>query len=132
MMGGRLSGIGVRYPRRRGEHALVGRRMPDVVCADGRLYELLRDGRFVLLTRGAAAAERPGVRVAAHTDPRLPAAVLVRPDGYVAWASDTGVDPADAWPKLTFGPESASSRRQNVDLGARSVDTAHRCATNPD
>ena len=132
MMGGRLSGIGVRYPRRRGEHALVGRRMPDVVCADGRLYELLRDGRFVLLTRAAAALDRPGVRVAAHTDPRLPANVLVRPDGYVAWAGDAGDDPSAAWPKLTFGPQSASSRRQNVDLGARSAATAQRCATNPE
>jgi hypothetical protein len=29
-----------------------------------------------------------------HGDPKLPAAVLVRPDGYVAWASDATPDAA--------------------------------------
>ena len=95
---GRLTGVGIRYPRpSRSDHAWVGRRMPDVDCAGGRLYELLRDGRFVLVTDAASApadrsaGQSTGVVVAVRRggdDRRLPAAVLVRPDGYVAWAAD--------------------------------------------
>jgi hypothetical protein len=36
----------------------------------------------------------PGVVAGVHDDPKLPAAVLARPDGYVAWASDTIPDAA--------------------------------------
>jgi 2-polyprenyl-6-methoxyphenol hydroxylase-like FAD-dependent oxidoreductase len=88
-----LSGIGISYGARPGSHPLAGRRMPDVPLAAGRgrLYELLRSGRFVLLT----ADEQPDgtgpwagrVEVAARTRPR-PRLILVRPDGYVAWATD--------------------------------------------
>jgi hypothetical protein len=67
--------------------------MPDLPCDGGRLYELLRGGRFLLVDttgrlRGAepwADRVRP-VRAAAA--PGVPAVVLVRPDGYVAWAGD--------------------------------------------
>lgn len=93
---GRLTGIGIAYPRRsRHDHPWTGRRMVDVSCADGRLYELLRTGRFVLVTpRDGGPADRPvdaagtdRVRTSGSDDPRMPApAVLVRPDGYVAWA----------------------------------------------
>ncbi|OBI87253.1 FAD-dependent oxidoreductase [Mycobacterium asiaticum] len=85
----RLSGIGITYPRSsRADHPLVGRRMPDVNCDGGRLYEQLRSGRFVLLTSGPVGdiGDRPGVQYETHCDTSLPAAVLVRPDGYVAWA----------------------------------------------
>jgi hypothetical protein len=90
-----------------------------VTLADGRqarLPELFRDGAFVLLDRvaaepageaaGEAAAEASAAaagaaaaagRLAAvryrSATVRLPASVLVRPDGYVAWASDEP-DPA--------------------------------------
>jgi 2-polyprenyl-6-methoxyphenol hydroxylase-like FAD-dependent oxidoreductase len=94
IMGGLLSGIGIRYSRPRGAHRLVGRRMPDVDCGRQRLFELLRTGRFVLLTNAAGDVELPGVACAVHGDPSLPAAILVRPDGYVAWASDTVPDEA--------------------------------------
>jgi len=97
-IGGLLSGIGIRYSRPRGTHRLVGRRMPDVDCGRQRLFELLRTGRFVLLASAATDAsvdvELPGVACAVHGDPSLPAAILVRPDGYVAWASDTVPDDA--------------------------------------
>ena len=46
----RLSGIGITYARPRGAHRLVGTRMPDVDCGRQRLFELLRTGRFVLIT----------------------------------------------------------------------------------
>jgi 2-polyprenyl-6-methoxyphenol hydroxylase-like FAD-dependent oxidoreductase len=88
-IGGLLSGIGIRYSRPRGAHRLVGRRMPDVDCGSQRLFELLRTGRFVLVTNAAIDIELPGVACGVHGDPSLPAAILIRPDGYVAWASDT-------------------------------------------
>ncbi|MDT5012579.1 MAG: hypothetical protein QOH57_4196 [Mycobacterium sp.] len=86
MMQGRLSGIGIGYPRPRGADPLTGRRMPDLDCSGTRLYELMRDGRFVLLTRAGLDLGRDDVTVAVHADSELSPAVLVRPDGYVAWA----------------------------------------------
>ncbi|MDT5266057.1 MAG: hypothetical protein QOI90_2683, partial [Mycobacterium sp.] len=70
------------------------------------LFELLRTGRFVLHTNAAGDVELPGVACAVHGDPSLPAAILVRPDGYVAWASDTVPDEAtirdavDRWTRI--------------------------------
>jgi 2-polyprenyl-6-methoxyphenol hydroxylase-like FAD-dependent oxidoreductase len=88
MMAGFLSGIGIAYPRPRGEHRMVGQRMPDVDCSGTRLYELLRAGRFVMVTVEDVDVDRDDVVHAVHHDPTLPAAVLVRPDAYVAWADD--------------------------------------------
>jgi 2-polyprenyl-6-methoxyphenol hydroxylase-like FAD-dependent oxidoreductase len=85
MMAGRLSGIGISYPRPDGAHPLTGRRMPDIDCSGTRLYELMRDGRFVLAMRDKIDIGRSDVTVAVHADPSLPSVVLVRPDGYVAW-----------------------------------------------
>jgi 2-polyprenyl-6-methoxyphenol hydroxylase-like FAD-dependent oxidoreductase len=87
-MAERLSGIGIAYPRSRDDHPMVGRRMPDVHCDGTRLYELLRQGRFVLLTAAALDVDRPDVVRAIDAKPALPDAVLVRPDSYVAWASE--------------------------------------------
>ncbi|MCV2488380.1 FAD-dependent monooxygenase [Geodermatophilus sp. YIM 151500] len=103
---GRLTGIGLAYPRRRGEHPWTGRRMPDLACADGRVNELLRDGRFLLVDRtGAGTAARSvadastavrTVRCGGPAPQRFPAVLLVRPDGYVAWAAEDGEDVAAA------------------------------------
>ncbi|MFJ9211628.1 FAD-dependent monooxygenase [Streptomyces sp. NPDC102264] len=79
-----------------GDHPLVGRFVPDLWCRDGsRLADHGHGGGFLLLDRtpdGAfarLAATRSG-RVTTVTDDRgTPAGVLVRPDGVVAWASDT-------------------------------------------
>ena len=88
-MAGRLSQIGIDYSRAsRGDHRMVGKRMPDVDCGGTRLYELLREGRFVIVTKADLEVDRPDVVHAVHHDNELPAAVLVRPDGYVAWADD--------------------------------------------
>ncbi|MFD3912992.1 FAD-dependent monooxygenase [Streptomyces sp. NPDC058603] len=79
-----------------GGHPLVGRFVPDLWCRDGsRLADHGHGGGFLLLDRtpdGAfarLAATRSG-RVTTVTDGHgTPTGVLVRPDGVVAWASDT-------------------------------------------
>lgn len=86
---GRLSQIDIAYPRAsREDHRMVGKRMPDVDCGGSRLYELLRQGRFVLVAAEDVDVDGSDVVAAVHRDAKLPAAVLVRPDGYVAWADD--------------------------------------------
>ncbi|MEU9581027.1 FAD-dependent monooxygenase [Streptomyces chilikensis] len=89
-----VTGIGIRYRRPRGAHRTVGARVPDVPLAGGRrLYEALRGGRFVLLAPAGLAVEHAvgsrGGRLAVErwAAPRG-TAVLVRPDGYVAWAAE--------------------------------------------
>ncbi|MFB7336585.1 FAD-dependent oxidoreductase [Streptomyces adustus] len=89
---GQITGIGVRYPAPKGAHRLTGARVPDLALADGgRLYEALRGGRFVLVT--PEAYEEPGARkdrlAVTHWAGGRRTALLVRPDGYVAWAADT-------------------------------------------
>ncbi|NUS75869.1 MAG: FAD-dependent oxidoreductase, partial [Streptomyces sp.] len=90
-MVGQLTGIGYRYPAPRGAHRLTGTRVPDVALTGGRLYEALRGGRFVLITPGAYDGQ--GAREDRLTVERWASdrrtTVLVRPDGYVAWAADT-------------------------------------------
>ncbi len=108
-IGGRLTGIGIAYSaRERGQHPWTGRRMPIVAASEGPLYELFRDGRFALVAvPGIAGIDEVGarwsdrvraVRIEPGARADLPAVVLVRPDGYVAWASDspTGDDVAEA------------------------------------
>ncbi|MGX1549511.1 FAD-dependent monooxygenase [Streptomyces adustus] len=89
---GQITGIGVRYPAPKGAHRLTGARVPDLALADGgRLYEALRGGRFVLVV--PEAYEEPGARKDRLAVTRWAGgrrtALLVRPDGYVAWAADT-------------------------------------------
>ena len=88
MVAERLSGIGIAYPHSRDEDWMVGRRMPDIVCDGKRVYELLRAGKFVLVTAAPVQLDRPDIVHAVDAHPELPDAVLVRPDAYVAWASE--------------------------------------------
>ena len=50
----------IRAPSR-GDHRMVGKRMPDVDCGGTRLYELLREGRFVMVTTDDVDVDRPDV-----------------------------------------------------------------------
>jgi 3-(3-hydroxy-phenyl)propionate hydroxylase len=104
-----MSGLDVHYDLGEG-HPLLGRRMPDLdlVTADGplRVFSLLRDARPLLLDLGepggvaaGAWADRVQLLDAKYDGPwELPAigavdaptAVLIRPDGYVAWVGDVG------------------------------------------
>ncbi len=120
---GRMSGLDIRYDLGAG-HALLGRRMPDLdVETDSgprRVFTLLHDVRPVLLNLGepgaldiAPWADRVKRLDARYTGvwelPVLgavaaPTAVLIRPDGYVAWVgvgTDHGLrDALTTW----FGP----------------------------
>jgi 3-(3-hydroxy-phenyl)propionate hydroxylase len=102
-----MSGLDIHYDLGEG-HPLLGRRMPDLdlVTADGplRVFTLLHDARAVLLNLD----EPGGLDITPWVDrvqlidakyvgtwelPALgaitaPAAVLIRPDGYVAWVGD--------------------------------------------
>jgi hypothetical protein len=98
-MAERLTGLGIRYPSPSGsrEDRWTGRRVPDLDGAGERPYEHLRAGRFVLLdtTRTGAVADAVrlsspdvlAVRTCVANPAGLPPAVLIRPDGYVAWAA---------------------------------------------
>ncbi|MET9564948.1 FAD-dependent monooxygenase [Streptomyces tauricus] len=100
-MVGQVTGIGYAYPAPRGAHPLVGRRVPDVALRDGRLYEALRDGRFVLVTPATRTGDPapPATRTGTPTrKDRLTVvtwasgrrtSLLVRPDGYAAWAAES-------------------------------------------
>ena len=121
-----MSGLGIRYDLGDG-HTLLGRRMPDleVVTADGpvRVFTLLHRARPVLLhlrepagfdiapwadrvqsieAEYAGAWELPPIGTVA-----APTAVLIRPDGYVAWVGERSqaglVDALSTW----FGPPAA-------------------------
>jgi hypothetical protein len=106
---GMLSGLDIHYDLGNG-HPLLGRRMPDLelVTANGsrRVFTLLHDARPVLLNLGEPGAldvvsgpwadrvERVDARYdGAWVLPVLgavaaPIAVLIRPDGHVAWVGD--------------------------------------------
>ncbi len=90
-----LAGTDVRYDVG-DDHPSAGRPVPDLTFDDGRrVAALLHSGRAVLLdlTDGAAAAVAHGwadrVDAVNASMPEPPvAAMLIRPDGYIAWATD--------------------------------------------
>ncbi len=121
-----MSGLDIHYDLGTG-HPLLGRRMPDLdlitVSGEKRLYTLLHDARPLLLNLGAPDAIdiKPWANRVRRVDARYaggwelpvlgavsaPTAVLIRPDGHVAWVQEgTGQGLGEA---LTtwFGPPSA-------------------------
>ncbi|UOX88337.1 rifampin monooxygenase [Amycolatopsis sp. FBCC-B4732] len=88
---GRIVGIEIRYDFG-DDHDLVGRRLRDVELKGGRLYDLMHGGRGVLLDQTgrlsvAGWADRVDHVVDVSEELDVPA-VLVRPDGHVAWAGE--------------------------------------------
>ncbi|MBR1271322.1 FAD-dependent monooxygenase [Bradyrhizobium sp. AUGA SZCCT0222] len=122
-----MSGLGIHYDLGEG-HKLLGRRMPDLdlTTAGGplRLFTLRHDARPVLLNLAEPGsfditpwADRVQLVDAQYDGawelPALgavtaPDAVLIRPDGYVAWVGDsTQMGLADAL-TIWFGPPAAA------------------------
>ncbi|MFE7510786.1 FAD-dependent oxidoreductase [Streptomyces sp. NPDC057540] len=93
---GMISGIGISYPPAPDTGRPSGRRAPDLPLREGRLYEQLRRGEFVLIAPEGPAPALPAAAPvsprhlvrATWTDPAKKAVVLVRPDGYVQWAKN--------------------------------------------
>jgi 2-polyprenyl-6-methoxyphenol hydroxylase-like FAD-dependent oxidoreductase len=98
---GVISGVGIGYPgaERAGDVTLRG---------GGRLYEALRSGRHVLVTTRPLSGYDDRLLVAAP-EADTSTAVLVRPDGYVAWRGPA----SEAAPALTrfLGPARTSPTR---------------------
>ncbi len=98
----KITAIGVRYDLGAG-HGLLGRRLRDVPLGRGRLYALLHAGRGLLLDRTgrlsvAGWADRVD-HVADGSDELDVPAVLLRPDGHVAWVGDDQRDLAGHLPR---------------------------------
>jgi rifampicin monooxygenase len=104
----KVTAIGVRYDLG-GGHELVGRRLRDIELKRGRLYALMHDGRGMLLdqTGGrlsvAGWADRVGHVVDVSEELDAPA-VLLRPDGHVAWAGDDQEDLLGTLPRWFGAP----------------------------
>jgi 3-(3-hydroxy-phenyl)propionate hydroxylase len=100
-----MSGLDIHYDLGEG-HPLLGRRMPDfdLVTADGptHVYALLHEAKPVLLNFGERIDIAPWADRVQPTDAEYngtwelpaigvvpaPMAVLIRPDGYVAWVGE--------------------------------------------
>jgi 2-polyprenyl-6-methoxyphenol hydroxylase-like FAD-dependent oxidoreductase len=119
----RMAGLDIHYDLGEG-HPLLGRRMPDLdlVGADGplRVYSLLHEARPALVNLGepgaleiAPWADRVQLVEARHDGAwelpdigavSAPDAVLIRPDGYVAWVGDGSRDGLEDALGAWFGP----------------------------
>jgi len=91
----KITAIGIHYDFGEG-HELLGMRLRDVGLKRGRLYELMHGGRGLLLDQTgrlsvAGWADRVDqvVDVSEELDPP---AVLLRPDGHVAWVGEDQTD----------------------------------------
>ncbi|MDN5852735.1 MAG: FAD-dependent monooxygenase [Actinomycetia bacterium] len=96
----RLAALHVSYPPEDpSAHAAVGRRAPNLGATDSDLFQSLRPGKPVLVSSADGPvdvdAELSVVRQAAADGEKpdwLPVeAALIRPDGHVAWATDSAV-----------------------------------------
>ncbi|WP_371549683.1 rifampin monooxygenase [Streptomyces sp. NBC_00554] len=99
---GMITAVEIRYDFGEG-HELLGRRMRDVKLKQGRLYELTHGGRGLLLDQTgrlsvAGWADRVDHVVDVSEELDAPA-VLLRPDGHVAWVGDDQRDLLGHLPK---------------------------------
>jgi rifampicin monooxygenase len=91
----KIMATGIRYDFGEG-HELLGRRLRDMPLKQGRLYELTRGGRGLLLDQTgrlsvAGWTDRIDHVVDGSEELNAPA-VLLRPDGHVAWAGEDQQD----------------------------------------
>ncbi len=102
----KITAIGVHYDFGEGP-ALLGRRLRDVGLKRGRLYELMRAGRGLLLDQtGHLSVDGWSGRVdhvVDVSDELDEPAMLLRPDGHVAWVGDDQQDLVNQLPTW-FGP----------------------------
>jgi 2-polyprenyl-6-methoxyphenol hydroxylase-like FAD-dependent oxidoreductase len=87
----KITATGIRYDFGDG-HDLLGKRMRDIRLTGGRLYELMHGGRGLLLDKTGRLsvdgwADRIDHVVDSSEELEVPA-VLLRPDGHVAWVGD--------------------------------------------
>ncbi|MFD3457407.1 rifampin monooxygenase [Streptomyces sp. NPDC058691] len=102
----KITAIGVRYDFGEG-HELLGQRLRDVRLKQGRLYALMHGGRGLLLdqTGGRLSVAGWADRVDHVVDVVDPGeeldvpAVLLRPDGHVAWAGEDQRELLDRLPR---------------------------------
>jgi hypothetical protein len=98
----KIIAISVRYDFGEG-HELLGKRLRDVTLKQGRLYERMHAGRGLLLdqTGGLSVdgwADRVDHVVDVSEELDVPA-VLLRPDGHVAWIGEDQQDLAAHLPR---------------------------------
>ncbi|MGA4951195.1 rifampin monooxygenase [Streptomyces lydicamycinicus] len=102
-----ITAVGVRYDFGEG-HDLLGRRMRDVALKRGRLYGLMHGGRGLLLDQTGRLsvtgwADRVDHVVDTSGELDVPA-VLLRPDGHVAWAGEDQQELLSRLPKWFGAP----------------------------
>jgi 3-(3-hydroxy-phenyl)propionate hydroxylase len=127
MLAGLISGLDIHYNLGEG-HPLLGRRMPDLdlitTCGPERVYTWLHNARPLLLNLGEPGSFDLGARdnrvqlIEGRYDGAwelpvigtvaAPGSLLIRPDGYVAWAGDQPNPDLNDALTTWFGPPTAA------------------------